>query len=110
MHAFLPGTGDGVAKLAVDKRPFTYRIHFWPEVPPIFQYFRGLGIPLKDCLKTFNWGIGYYVFVPPYEVERTLRVARFRGYGAWEIGQVEEGERQTIFGPEKNMILEPPGA
>ncbi|MFZ1720447.1 MAG: AIR synthase related protein, partial [Candidatus Moraniibacteriota bacterium] len=29
IHAVLPGTGDGVGKIAFDKRPFTYRIHSW---------------------------------------------------------------------------------
>ena len=59
IHTLLPGTGDGVGKIAFDKRPFTYRIHSWPEVPEFFTYFyEKLGVSLMDCLKTFNWGIG----------------------------------------------------
>ena len=36
IHALLPGTGDGVGKIAFDKRQFTYRIHSWLTVPPLF--------------------------------------------------------------------------
>ena len=108
-HALLPGTGDGVGKLAYDKRPFTYRIHSWVEVPPFFQYFRDVvGLPLKDCLKTFNWGIGYYVFVGADQVDEALRLGKAAGYDLVDIGVVEEGTREVIFEPE-NITLPPPG-
>lgn len=106
--ALLPGTGDGIGKLAFDKREFTYRIHAWAKVPVIFEFVRELGVPLQDCLKTFNWGIGYYIFVLPEEVERTLSVGVRAGYELLDLGVVEEGKRQVIFESE-NMILLPPG-
>ncbi len=108
ISALLPGTGDGVGKLAFDKRNFTYRIHSWPQVPPLFQYMRELGVSLRDCLKTFNWGVGYYVFVPAGEVERALAAGKRAGYELLDIGIVEEGKRQVVFEPE-NIILLPPG-
>ncbi len=109
IHALLPGTGDGVGKVAFDSRKATYRITDWPEVPEIFRFMREGGLDLKDCLKTFNWGVGYYVFVPKSEVERTLAVGKKAGYEVLQVGVVEEGERQVIFEPE-NIILPPPGA
>src|SRR3989338_2696741 len=39
IHCLLPGTGDGVGKIAFDKRPFMYRINSWPEVPEFFRFF-----------------------------------------------------------------------
>ncbi|MBI2039290.1 MAG: hypothetical protein HYT22_03360 [Candidatus Niyogibacteria bacterium] len=108
IHALLPGTGGGIAKIAFDKRPFTYRIHSWISVPHLFQFFRALGVSLKDCFETFNWGGGYYVFVSPHEVERTIEVAKKAGYELTEVGRVEEGDRRVIFEPE-NIILPPPG-
>ncbi len=109
-HALLPGTGDGVGKLAFDKRPRTYRVHTWVEVPPLFMYFREqLGLPLMDCLKTFNWGIGYYLFVGKDDVEEVLRLGTAAGYELVDVGVVEEGERQTVFEPE-DIVLPPPGA
>lgn len=108
ISALLPGTGDGVGKLAFDKRPFTYRIHAWPEVPAFFQFFRELGVSLRDCLKTFNWGIGYYIFVPAEEVDRVLSVGTKAGYELMDAGVVEDGRRHVIFGPEK-ITLSPPG-
>lgn len=109
IHAVVPGTGDGVAKLAYDKRPFTYRIGDWPEVPPVFQFFREvLGVSLVDCLKTFNWRIGYYVIVPQHAVAQAIEVGTKVGYEIMEVGRVEEGERQVIFEPE-DIILSPQG-
>jgi len=108
IHALLPGTGDGVGKIAFDKRPFTYRIQRWLEVPVLFQFMRGLGVTLEDCLKTFNWGIGFYIFVPEKEVGQVLEVGQKAGYELCDLGEVEEGERCVIFEPEK-ITLPPPG-
>jgi len=109
IHALLPGTGDGVGKLAFDKRPFTYRIHTWSEVPPLFRYFREvLGLSLMDSLKTFNWGAGYYVFVAEKDVETVLKLGKKAGYKLWDAGVVEKGERKVVFEPE-NIVLPPPG-
>jgi len=109
IHALLPGTGDGVGKIAFDKRPFTYRIHSWLNVPPLMQYFRyTIKVPIEDCLKTFNWGVGYYIFVPGEEVDKILEIGKNIGYDLADIGIVEEGKRQVIFEPQ-NIILTPPG-
>ncbi|OGJ03765.1 hypothetical protein A3G06_02530 [Candidatus Nomurabacteria bacterium RIFCSPLOWO2_12_FULL_46_14] len=109
IHALLPGTGDGVGKIAFNKRPFTYRIESWLTVPPLFKFFNEeLAIALEDCLKTFNWGVGYYLFVPEEEVAKILKIGKDKGYELADIGIVEEGERQVIFEPGK-IILTPPG-
>jgi phosphoribosylformylglycinamidine cyclo-ligase len=108
VSAFLPATGGGVGKVAFDKRPFRYRIHSWMEVPLLFQYMRGLGVKIEDCLKIFNWGSGLYIFTPPHEVEHAVSVGRQAGYSIYDVGRVEEGERQVIFEPE-NITLPPPG-
>ena len=108
VHALLPGTGDGVGKVAFDSRPYTYRIHSWVPVPPLFLYMRELGVSLEDCLKTFNWGIGYYVFVSHLDENDAIAAARKRGQELISLGRVEEGERQVIFEPE-GITLSPPG-
>ena len=109
IHALLPGTGDGVGKIAFDKRPFTYRIHSWLTVPPLFKFFHEqLNISLENCLKTFNWGVGYYIFAPKEEVAKILKIGKDTGYTLTDIGVVEKGKRQVIFEP-GNIILNPPG-
>ena len=108
IHTLLPGTGDGVGKIAFDKRPFTYRIHSWPEVPEFFRFFHEqLGVSLMDCLKTFNWGVGYYIFVPKSDVKKVLDIGINTGYDLSDIGVVESGQRQTIY--LNNITLPPPG-
>lgn len=106
VHSLLAGTGGGISKIAYDKRPFTYRIRRWVEVPALFQFMRELGVPLEDCLTTFNWGIGFYIFVPEREVDRTLEIGRSTGYELVDLGEVEKGDRQVIFEPEE-MTLSP---
>jgi phosphoribosylformylglycinamidine cyclo-ligase len=109
VHKFLPGTGDGVAKLASDKRPFAYRIDNWiDDIPPLFLFMLEQGVSLLDCLKTFNWGIGYYIFVPAHYVDRVISIGRGAGYELFELGFVEEGKRGTHFEP-NNLWLPPPG-
>ena len=111
VHAFLPGTGGGLSKIAFDQRSLTYLIHTWVDVPPLFQFMHELGVSLKDCLTTFNWGIGYYIFVQGSDALWTSMVARKAGYEVVEVGRVEDGERQVIFEPPgmPHIILPPPG-
>jgi phosphoribosylformylglycinamidine cyclo-ligase len=107
IHALLGGTGGGISKIAYDKRPFTYRIKTWvEEVPLLFQFMLELGVTLEDCLTTFNWGIGFYIFVPEKEVDKTLEAGKNAGYELMDLGQVEKGDRCVIFEPEK-MTLPP---
>ena len=109
IHALLPGTGSGVSKIAFDKRLFTYRIQNWVEqIPPLFLFMRDIGVTLIDCLTTFNWGIGYYIFAPPSEVENILAIGRKTGYELINLGVVEKGPRRVIFEPE-DITLPPPG-
>lgn len=108
-HALLPATGDGVGKLAFDKRNFTYRIHSWLKVPELFQYFKDqLGVYLKDSLKTFNWGAGYYIFAGAEDAEKIVSLGTTLGYTMMDVGVVEAGTRSVIFEPE-NITLMPPG-
>jgi len=102
MHSLLAGTGGGISKIAYAKKPFTYRIKRWlEEISPLFMFMRSLGVSLQDCLTTFNWGIGFYIFVPEKEVDRTIEIAKRSGYELLDLGQVEEGERFVIFEPER---------
>jgi len=102
IHSLLGGTGGGISKIAYAKKPFTYRVTRWvDEIPPLFRFMLQVGVGLKDCLTTFNWGIGFYIFVPEKEVERTLKAGRDAGHDLLELGRVERGERKVIFEPEK---------
>jgi phosphoribosylformylglycinamidine cyclo-ligase len=109
IHALLPGTGDGVGKIAFDKRPFSYIIHSWLKVPPLMEYFHeALNVSLKDCLKTFNWGAGYYIYTDGKNAEKILQVGKSIGYELEGVGIVKEGNREVVFNP-GNITLSPPG-
>jgi phosphoribosylformylglycinamidine cyclo-ligase len=105
IHALLPGTGSGISKIAFDSRPFSYRIHSWfDEIPLLFQFMQELGVTLKDCLTTFNWGSGYYIYVPPREVDNTINIGTEAGYELMDIGIVEDGEKEIRKQAERNNI------
>jgi phosphoribosylformylglycinamidine cyclo-ligase len=105
IHALLGGTGGGISKIAYAKKRFTYRVKRWvEEIPPLFRFMLEVGVSLKDCLTTFNWGIGFYIYVPEKEVERTIKTGRAAGYDLIDLGQVETGERGVIFEPEKMTL------
>jgi phosphoribosylformylglycinamidine cyclo-ligase len=105
IHALLGGTGGGISKIAYAKKRFTYRVKKWvEEIPPLFRFMLEVGVGLKDCLTTFNWGIGFYVYVPEDEVERTVKVGRAAGYDLLDLGRVEAGERCVIFEPERMTL------
>lgn len=109
IHALLPGTGDGVGKIAFDKRPFAYKIHSWLKVPPLMEYFyRELNISLRDCLKTFNWGAGYYIYTDEKSAEKAVTLGKSIGYELADVGTVEDGSRQVVFSP-GSITLSPPG-
>lgn len=108
IHALLPGTGSGVAKLGFDAR-FRYRIHSWLPVHELFLKMQDLGMKLTDCLETFNWGAGYYIFVPRLHVNGVLDSTARTGFTVREVGIVEEGKCCTIFGPANDLVLPPPG-
>ncbi len=99
VHRFLPGTGDGIAKLAASGPPRTYRIEWLPLLPPIESFMHLCGMSMRDVLTTFNCGIGYYAFVPPSEQSEALAVAERAGYAAHVLGSVEAGERCVIVEP-----------
>lgn len=109
IHSLIPATEGGVKEIACDERPFMYYIYDWPKVPVIFQFMRELGVSLTDCLRTFNWGIGYYIFVPEREVARTLEIGKKAGYELFEVGIVLAGrERRVDFRPKGyNIALLP---
>lgn len=114
IHALLPGTGSGIAKIAFGSRKYSYRIKGWfEEIPPLFQFMLGVGVSLEDCLTTFNMGGGYYIYAPPEEVEFILEVGKNAGYELLDVGIVEKGERKVVIDPgifnKKGLTLPPPG-
>lgn len=109
IHGLLPGTGGGVSKIAFDPRSFTYYVTDWPaDIPPLFWFMEDRGVPIEDCLTTFNWGIGYYLFLPKGSVDAVMRIGRNLKYRMYHLGYVCEGDRKVIFGPRDDLVLYPP--
>lgn len=108
VHAFQPATGNGVGKVAFDPRSYTYVIERWLDVPLIFQYLRELGVPILDCLKTFNWGVGYWIIVAPQDADAALKTIHRCGFKANVLGYIKEGDRKVVFCPEGDLDVPAP--
>jgi phosphoribosylformylglycinamidine cyclo-ligase len=68
------------------------KLDSWP-VPPIFKFLQELGnIPLEEMLRTFNYGIGLVVVVPPEQETDVLLRLQGLQEEAYVIGDI--GARQ----------------
>jgi phosphoribosylformylglycinamidine cyclo-ligase len=102
----VPGTGGGVAKL-MDAIPneMTFCIRRWMDVPYVLQFMRErFELGIRSCLTTFNWGVGYYLFVWPGDVEVVCRVGKSNGYDMGYLGDTVEGPMTVEFQPEEEIF------
>lgn len=112
IFAMGPITGGGVAKaIAITKLNLTLRITQWPFAMPLTCQFvqEKFVISMEEMLNTFNCGILFVICVQRSDVQRAQDAAAAVGVELPEIGVVEDGPRQTIFGPENNLVLPEPG-
>ncbi len=108
IEGIVPGTGGGVAKLMDAIPDVSFEISEWMAVPPVFKFMqRKFGMSLESCLTTFNWGVGYYLFVSPPFVNIVCEIGEKAGYQMAHLGMVKEGPPQVDFLPEH--IVLPPG-
>jgi len=117
VDAWLPCTGDGIAKIGSDER-FHYVVEHWlpdEKIPPLFLFMEKIGVPRRSLADTWNCGIGYIAFVHPDQVDSVMEVSAKTPIDGEEgfyeplvLGRVEEGPPGTDFQPWK-MQLPPPG-
>ncbi|MFH1420915.1 MAG: AIR synthase-related protein [Candidatus Aenigmatarchaeota archaeon] len=95
-----PITGHGFAKVMRNKKPFTYRIENLPEIPEEFKLMMDAGpVTEEEAYKTFNMGVGWVIFAPAEDAGMVKTTCSMLGTEAYELGVVEEGERQVILEP-----------
>jgi len=91
-------TGHGWRKLMRLDEPFVYHMTDVGAVPPIFEFIMDRGpVDRREAYATFNMGVGFAVFVPPTDAERTVRLARSLRHTAWQGGTVQkQGNRKAV--------------
>ena len=73
------------------------RLGSWP-VLPIFELIRRTGkVPERDCLRTFNMGIGMMLVVAEREVERVTAFLKSKRERFWTIGRIVKGRRGVRY-------------
>jgi len=93
-------TGHGWRKLLRHPKPYTYRVHTVPPVPPVLGFIRQqAGHDAAEAYGTLNMGAGFALFVDAKDAERTVQVSRAHGVQAWVAGRVEEGPKQLFIEP-----------
>ena len=93
-------TGHGWRKLLRHPKPFTYRIHTVPPVPPVLRFIQQqAGQDDAEAYGTLNMGAGFALFLPAADAERAVAVAQRCGVPAWVAGQVEAGAKRLRIEP-----------
>lgn len=68
------------------------RLGSWP-VLPIFELIQRAGrVPERDCLRTFNMGIGMMLVVAGREAERVTALLKSKREKFWTIGHIVKGK------------------
>ena len=83
-------TGHGWLKLMRSQKDFCYHIKEILPIPRIFSFVEEKSLMSKEeMLKTFNYGVGFAIFVPDENVaQHTIKIAQNLGYKTIEAGEV----------------------
>ena len=93
-------TGHGWRKIMRHDRPFTYRFHTVPPVPPALAFIQeAAGLSNTDAYGTFNMGAGFALFVAAADAEKTVAIAKRVKIAAWHAGTVETGVKSVVIDP-----------
>ena len=93
-------TGHGWRKLLRHPRPFTYRMHTLPPVPPVLKFIQQQARQDdREAYSTLNMGAGFAIFVAPADADRAVATAQAHGVGARIAGTVEAGPKQLLIEP-----------
>lgn len=102
VHGLAHITGGGIKEnleriLPLDVRAVIDR-NSW-SVPPVFPWLQRLGeIEDAEMERVFNMGIGLIVVAAPFYAASIRDSLRDQGYDAWEIGRIEGGAREVVWG------------
>lgn len=68
------------------------------KVPDIFKVIKSYGdVPDQDMLRTFNMGVGMALVTDQSNVEYIERHLLEKGYAAYEIGEIVDGDQTVVF-------------
>ncbi len=105
IHYMANITGHGWRKIMRYTKPFTYRIHIIPPVPPVLKFMMEKGpVDEKEAYGNLNMGAGFAIFVPQKDVKKMLAIAKRHKIKAYNAGIVEKGKKQVIIEP-KNIVF-----
>ncbi|MEW6741639.1 MAG: phosphoribosylformylglycinamidine cyclo-ligase [Planctomycetota bacterium] len=101
LHGLAHITGGGFPDNVVRVLPAglcaVIRFGTW-EIPPIFTVIRERGrVPLTECLRVFNMGIGMVLFVDRDQETSVLGDLTAYGLGGTIIGEVVAGDRSVVI-------------
>jgi phosphoribosylformylglycinamidine cyclo-ligase len=74
-------------------------------VPPVFGLVRSLGdVPVSDCERTLNLGVGMVAIVGPSGVDAALARLAARGVPAWVLGRVSSAADAARTDPMSDVV------
>lgn len=106
VHGLAHITGGSFTKLMrIAPRGLGFKLDNMPEPHSIFKLIQRLGgVSNWEMYRTFNMGIGFCVIVPKHEVEGVIKVFKFHGFEAQQIGFVINEPRVEIELKNKRLV------
>jgi phosphoribosylformylglycinamidine cyclo-ligase len=95
-----PITGHGWAKIMRSRKQLRYEIENLPLPQDEFLLMKDAGpVENEEAYRAWNMGIGWVVFAPASNAASIFRVCRRFGLYSYELGSVENGEREVVMAP-----------
>ena len=94
LHYAINITGHGWRKIMRASQPFCYEINYVPEPPEIFPFIQKQAkMSDSEMYATFNMGVGFVVFLPQKDVDKTIKIALKNKIKAWQLGTVKKAQK-----------------
>ncbi len=93
-------SGHSFRKIMRARKDLTYVIQRIPDPPQIFKFIQEIsGMNDNQIYADYNMGAGFFLFMAPKHLDRSIEIAQRLGYGAMDAGYIETGPRRVVIEP-----------
>lgn len=91
------GFSENIERILPDGCAVNINRNSW-DAPPVFEWLQKLGdVDSTEMGRVFNLGIGYVMVVAPEDAEATLQILHQANTPAWQIGEIQAGNKSVTL-------------